>query len=148
VRAGIGRKFAHHRRTNGVSTNPFSATRDRVQIAFLAGKLEVVVATIAFGMGVDKADVRTVIHLALPRTLEGYYQEIGRAGRDGKPSRAVLLHSFVGDIVKSCGSPRDQAATLRAFFFTFFAASFFSSSRSTRLPSTNFTPARTSGMSS
>jgi DNA topoisomerase-3 len=71
------------------------ATRDRVQTAFLSGKLEVVVATIAFGMGVDKADVRTVVHLALPRTLEGYYQEIGRAGRDGKPSRAVLLHSFV-----------------------------------------------------
>jgi DNA topoisomerase-3 len=71
------------------------ATRDRVQIAFLAGNLEVVVATIAFGMGIDKADVRTVVHLALPRTLEGYYQEIGRAGRDGKPSRALLLHSFV-----------------------------------------------------
>ena len=71
------------------------ATRDRVQTAFLSGKLEVVVATIAFGMGVDKADVRTVLHLALPRTLEGYYQEIGRAGRDGNPSRAVLLHSFV-----------------------------------------------------
>ena len=70
-------------------------TRDAVQTAFLSGKLEVVVATIAFGMGVDKADVRTVIHLALPRTLEGYYQEIGRAGRDGRPSRAVLLHSFV-----------------------------------------------------
>jgi DNA topoisomerase-3 len=72
-----------------------AATRDRVQTAFLSSKLEVVVATIAFGMGVDKADVRTVIHLALPRTLEGYYQEIGRAGRDGKPSRAILLHSFV-----------------------------------------------------
>ena len=72
-----------------------AATRDRVQTAFLSSKLEVVVATIAFGMGVDKADVRTVLHLALPRTLEGYYQEIGRAGRDGKPSRAILLHSFV-----------------------------------------------------
>jgi DNA topoisomerase-3 len=71
-----------------------AATRDKVQTAFLAGKLEVVVATIAFGMGVDKADVRTVVHLALPRSLEAYYQEIGRAGRDGKPSRALLLHSF------------------------------------------------------
>jgi len=69
--------------------------RDKVQTAFLGGKLEVVVATVAFGMGVDKADVRTIIHTALPTTLEGYYQEIGRAGRDGKPSRAVLLHSFV-----------------------------------------------------
>ncbi len=68
--------------------------RERVQRAFLAGELEVVVATIAFGMGIDKADVRTVIHASLPATLEGYYQEIGRAGRDGEPSRTVLMHSF------------------------------------------------------
>ena len=72
-----------------------AADRDRVQTRFLGGTLEVIVATVAFGMGIDKADVRTVAHLALPQTLEGYYQEIGRAGRDGKPSRAVLLHSFV-----------------------------------------------------
>jgi len=69
--------------------------RDRTQTAFLRGELEVVVATVAFGMGVDKAEVRTVIHLALPGSVEGYYQEIGRAGRDGKPSRAVLMHHFV-----------------------------------------------------
>jgi len=68
--------------------------RDRVQAAFLAGELDVVVATIAFGMGVDKPDVRTVVHTGLPSTVEGYYQEIGRAGRDGKPSRAVLLYSW------------------------------------------------------
>jgi ATP-dependent DNA helicase RecQ len=70
------------------------ATRERVQRHFLSGKLEVVVATIAFGMGIDKADVRTVIHTALPGSVEAYYQEIGRAGRDGNTSRTVLLHSF------------------------------------------------------
>ncbi len=65
--------------------------RDAVQAAFLKGSLDVVVATVAFGMGIDKADVRSVIHLALPASVEGYYQEIGRAGRDGLPSRAYLL---------------------------------------------------------
>jgi superfamily II DNA helicase RecQ len=69
-------------------------TRERVQTAFQAGELEVVVATIAFGMGIDKADIRTVIHAGLPATLEGYYQEIGRAGRDGAQSRTYLLHSY------------------------------------------------------
>jgi DNA topoisomerase-3 len=68
--------------------------REQVQSQFLAGGLEVMVATIAFGMGVDKPDIRTVVHTSLPGTLEGFSQEIGRAGRDGKPSRAVLLHSW------------------------------------------------------
>ena len=69
-------------------------TRERVQSAFQSGRLEVVVATIAFGMGIDKADIRTIIHAGLPGTLEGYYQEIGRAGRDGAPSRTFLMHSY------------------------------------------------------
>jgi RecQ family ATP-dependent DNA helicase len=68
--------------------------RKQVQEDFLAGKLDIIVATIAFGMGIDKPDIRTVIHTALPGSIEGYYQEIGRAGRDGKPSRALLMHSY------------------------------------------------------
>jgi len=71
-----------------------SDIREREQTRFVAGELEVIVATIAFGMGIDKADVRTVVHTALPGSVEGYYQEIGRAGRDGGPSRAVLFHSY------------------------------------------------------
>ena len=71
-----------------------ASSRERVQAEFLTGRLEVIVATIAFGMGVDKPDVRTVIHTGLPGSLEGYYQEIGRAGRDGRLSRAMLLYSY------------------------------------------------------
>ena len=72
-----------------------ASERAETQRAFPRGEIPIVVATVAFGMGIDKPDVRTVIHTALPPTLESYYQEIGRAGRDGAPSRAILLHSFV-----------------------------------------------------
>jgi ATP-dependent DNA helicase RecQ len=68
-------------------------TRARVQEAFLAGDLPVVVATNAFGMGIDRPDVRLVAHYNLPGTLEAYYQEAGRAGRDGQAAQAVLLYA-------------------------------------------------------
>ncbi|HOU54118.1 MAG TPA: DNA topoisomerase 3 [Myxococcota bacterium] len=70
------------------------ARRKEVQEAFQRGDLEAVVATVAFGMGIDKADVRTVVHLAMPGSIEAYYQEVGRAGRDGKGARALLFYGY------------------------------------------------------
>lgn len=66
--------------------------RDRIQDAFREGTLRVIVATVAFGMGIDRRDVRRVVHFGLPASLEAYYQEAGRAGRDGAPAQAVLLY--------------------------------------------------------
>ena len=81
---------------HGFAAEPYHAglshpQRKQVQEDFISGKTPVVVATNAFGMGVDKADIRTIVHFDLPGTLEAYYQEIGRAGRDGKPATAILF---------------------------------------------------------
>ncbi|HEV3339436.1 MAG TPA: RecQ family ATP-dependent DNA helicase [Pirellulales bacterium] len=71
-----------------------SEERRTAQDHFMQGQSEIVVATTAFGMGIDKPDVRFVVHYNLPGTLEGYYQEAGRAGRDGLPSRCLLLYTY------------------------------------------------------
>ena len=68
-------------------------SRDQVQSRFMNGRLEVVTATNAFGMGIDRADVRAVIHLAPPGSIEAYYQEVGRAGRDGEPAYGLMMYT-------------------------------------------------------
>ena len=98
-------ELAHRLEARGVAAGAYhaglaAAERARVQEAFLHDELQVVVATVAFGMGIDKPNVRYVVHHDMPKNIEGYYQETGRAGRDGLPAEALLLFG-TQDVVTS-----------------------------------------------
>ena len=111
-------------KANGINALPYHAkldpaTRSRHQDAFLAEEGLVLVATVAFGMGIDKPDVRFVVHIDLPGSLEAFYQETGRAGRDGMPAETLLLYGmqdlvFRRNMIDQSTSPSDVKRVERA----------------------------------